>query len=119
MSIFSPRGLVIALADRRPLRANALGEGSDQLDEAPPRYRLRQTLVPGQQSGPEYFGEGNICSIVRREIRSERPDPRQESLVRMAGQRKARQLSNGDLTTKRRQLAARTVASQDLGNLDI
>ena len=81
--------------------------------------RGRQPLIAGQQRGIECFGQGDINGVIRCQISPQFSHPRQQDIVRIAVQRKVRQIDQSPVATFRVDLTFHRVSTKDLRHLDI
>lgn len=83
------------------------------------RPRRSERGVTGQQGRAKRFGEGDIGGIVRRDTAAKSPDPGQEQVMRVAGEREIHQILQSLGASLRDKVAGDSVAAEDLCDLQI
>ena len=81
--------------------------------------RSGEALVPGEQRRGEGFGEGDVYSIIGRQIVAQFPDPRQKQVVRIPAEGEVDQIGERRASTIRIELAGRRIPANDLRYFDI
>ena len=75
--------------------------------------------LPGEQRRGEGFGEGDVYSIIGRQIVPQFPDPRQKQVVRIPAEGEVDQIGERRASTIRIELAGRRIPANDLRHFDI
>jgi hypothetical protein len=78
-----------------------------------------EALVPGEQRRGEGFGEGDVYSIIGRQIVPQFPDPRQKQVVRIPAEGEVDQIGEHRASTIRIELAGRRIPANDPRHFDI
>ena len=92
---------------------------SDQFDPCAVDNGGCQGRIAGHKRSLEGFGEGEIDRVVRRDVVAELPNPRQEKAVRVAHERKVREVFERLKTSDGIELARSRVAPEHLGHLQV
>ena len=81
--------------------------------------RAGEAPLAGDQRSLELFGKGNVRCVVSRQIVSKIPDAEQQGIVRIAVQRKIREISECRLATLAVDFAPRRLSADRVRNLDV
>ena len=92
---------------------------SDQIDPCALDNGGCQGRIAGHERSPGGFGEGERDRVVRRDVVAELPNPRQEKAVRVAHERKVREVFERLKTSDGIELARSRVTPEHLGHLKV
>ena len=105
---------------KRDWRANiACGPLTDDLDTGAVSGCSCERAIPCNERGVERFGKSDVCRIVRCQVTAERPDSKEEQVVRVTVYCQFCEIFERLLTPLRVHIARVGVTAQDLGNLEI